>query len=160
MKEKLLRKYVRKILSEDNKILHEKKKKGIRAAGFVVLKEIDGVFKILGLSKGSQYDMPKGHIEEGEAPIEAAFRETEEESGITELSLLWGLENITLNDKLKLYIATTDQDAVIKPNPETGHYEHEDHKWLSFDEMESKALDYLVPAVTWAKQKIQEMETA
>jgi 8-oxo-dGTP pyrophosphatase MutT (NUDIX family) len=130
----------------------------IRSSGFVVLKKIENEFKILGLLQKTQYDMPKGHIEKGEAPLDAAFRETEEESGITDLTLLWGLDNIVLNDKLKLYIAVTNQDAVIRPNPESGQYEHEDHQWLTFDEMESKALDYLVPAVIWARNKVNSME--
>lgn len=37
---------------------------------------------------GESWSLPKGHIEKGETAIEAARREIDEESGITELELV------------------------------------------------------------------------
>ncbi len=38
--------------------------------------------------KGDSWSLPKGHLDPGEAPLEAARREIAEEAGITELKLL------------------------------------------------------------------------
>ena len=54
------------------------------AAGGVVVK--DGKFVII-IRKGIP-DLPKGHIEKGETPEEAALREVEEETGIGNLQII------------------------------------------------------------------------
>ena len=36
------------------------------------------------------YDLPKGHLNEGESYLEAAVRETYEESSVSELAFPWG----------------------------------------------------------------------
>ncbi|HEX8355316.1 MAG TPA: NUDIX domain-containing protein [Pyrinomonadaceae bacterium] len=56
------------------------------SAGGVVL---DGEGRVLVVSQhGTSWSLPKGHVEEGEAILEAARREIYEESGVRELELL------------------------------------------------------------------------
>ena len=94
------------------------------------------------------FDLPKGSIEVGENIIQAALRETREESNITDLRFPWGLKHIALNN-LTLFIALTSEDALIKPNPKTGNFEHKFSEWLQFDEQYFKPR--LQPAIKWAK---------
>uniref|UniRef100_A0A5S6QPX4 Bis(5'-nucleosyl)-tetraphosphatase [asymmetrical] n=1 Tax=Trichuris muris TaxID=70415 RepID=A0A5S6QPX4_TRIMR len=56
-----------------------------RAAGFVVFKRVDGLVKYLLLQASDQdhhWTPPKGHLDEGETDLDAAIRETREESGL------------------------------------------------------------------------------
>ena len=54
-------------------------------AGGVVLNNKDEVLVVK--SRDSSWSLPKGHIERGESPLEAALREIKEESGVTSLYL-------------------------------------------------------------------------
>jgi ADP-ribose pyrophosphatase YjhB (NUDIX family) len=40
---------------------------------------------------GTSWSLPKGHVDPGESPLEAAIRETREESGVVDLLLLQAL---------------------------------------------------------------------
>ena len=56
------------------------------SAGGVVL---DAEGRVLLVSQhGTSWSLPKGHLEEGETPLEAALREIHEESGVTRLELV------------------------------------------------------------------------
>ena len=117
-------------------------------AGIVVVRYFDGIPKVLGLMDDESFDLPKGTMDPGEHILQTALRETEEEAGISHLQFMWGLKFIKLNN-LTIFIAVTDEDPVIKPNPETGELEHKFAKWLQFDESQFKTL--LQPAIVWAK---------
>jgi ADP-ribose pyrophosphatase YjhB (NUDIX family) len=60
--------------------------KQTRSAGGVVLNRAGQVLVVN--QKGTSWSLPKGHIDGAETPLEAAKREIEEESGITELELV------------------------------------------------------------------------
>ncbi|KHJ47019.1 putative Bis(5'-nucleosyl)-tetraphosphatase [Trichuris suis] len=56
-----------------------------KAAGFVVFKRVDGLIKYLLLQASDRdhhWTPPKGHLDEGETDLDAAIRETREESGL------------------------------------------------------------------------------
>lgn len=144
----VLREYIKAILAEAD-IKHD-------GAGIVVLREIDGEWKILGLEDDDGMDFPKGHAEKGETPMETALRETEEESSLSKSSLdfKWGKDPLIIDGHLFLYLASTRSTPEIQKNPETGELEHKGAEWLTFDEMEKKALYYLKPAVSWAREKV------
>ena len=44
---------------------------------------------------GTSWSLPKGHLEEGETPFEAALREIQEETGVTRLELVRPLGSYT-----------------------------------------------------------------
>jgi ADP-ribose pyrophosphatase YjhB (NUDIX family) len=94
---------------------------------------------------GSSWSLPKGHVDPGEEPLEAAIRETKEESGITDLEFLqtlgaYGRYKLGLNtaeDKsewkvLLFFLFKTRQNA-LKPqdphNPEA--------RWVHPDDVEA-----------------------
>ena len=59
-----------------------------KSAGGVVVRNFDGVPHVLVIRDPYQnWGLPKGHIEKGEAPIEAALREVREETGLADLVL-------------------------------------------------------------------------
>ena len=122
-------------------------------AGIVVVKNIDGRYKVLGLWAHGGYDIPKGHVEKSEDFFETAMRETEEEASITELYFNWG-KDFKVFDRLKVYLAETPQKGRIVRNKQSGILEHEHLEWLEWDEMLEKTYDYLKPAITWARKKI------
>jgi len=59
------------------------------SAGGVVL-NAEGLVLVVS-QNGTSWSLPKGHVEEGESPLEAARREIYEESGLRELELVRGL---------------------------------------------------------------------
>ncbi len=78
--------------------------KKLRAGGGIVRNKDN---QILCIFRNGKWDLPKGHIEEGETEQEAAKREVEEETGI-EVSKVQSLANISYHT----YIL--DQTRVIK----------------------------------------------
>ncbi len=55
------------------------------SAGGIVLR---GGFVLVVNQRGTSWSLPKGHIEKGEDPLQAAKREIAEESGITDLQYI------------------------------------------------------------------------
>ena len=60
--------------------------KETRSAGGVVVNKKRQVLVVS--QHGTSWSLPKGHIENGEEPLETAKREIEEESGITDLKFI------------------------------------------------------------------------
>ena len=119
-------------------------------AGVVVVKKIDGVWHTFAMWARNGYDIPKGHLEDGDTYLETAIRECEEESGINDLNFQWGTGSIKL-DNLRVFVASTEQEGQIVPNPHTGIYVHERCEWLTFEKMKYHAYKYLVPGIWWAE---------
>ncbi len=95
------------------------------AAGGIVGK--DG--KFVGIMRKGIPDLPKGHIEKGETPEQAALREVEEETGIGKLKIVKELPSTWHcyfeNDEWKLkrtywYLMHTDEAIQPKPQTEEG----------------------------------------
>ena len=122
-------------------------------AGIVVVRKVQGQYKVLGLWARGGYDIPKGHVEDGEGFFETAVRETEEEAKITELIFSWGKDHIKA-DRLMVYLAETTQHGEVVRNKHSGILEHEHLKWMDWDKMSEQTYDYLVPAIKWAKEKV------
>ena len=135
-------------------VMLPKSKKKAQRAGVVVLRQFPSGYKLLGLRYYGSYDLPKGAVEPFENIFAAAIRETEEESGITDLDFKWGM--ITTQARhVTLYIAATNEDPILRPNPETGEYEHHGAKWLSLKQASQKLHPYLRPVVRWVREVIK-----
>ena len=92
------------------------------AAGGVVVK--NGTF--VGIVRHGIPDLPKGHIEKGESPEQAALREVEEETGIGNLRILkelpstWHCYQLGEEWRLKrTYWYLMESDEAIQPKPQT-----------------------------------------
>jgi len=110
-------------------------------AGGVVLNGQGSVLVVN--QRGSTWSLPKGHVDPGEEPLEAAIREIREESGVSELQFLGSLGafgRYKIGQDLKddksewkvmlFFLFRTDQNA-LKPqdphNPEA--------RWVHPDEV-------------------------
>tara|TARA_R100001594_G_scaffold148536_2_gene203966 strand:- start:337 stop:732 length:396 start_codon:yes stop_codon:yes gene_type:complete len=125
-----------------------------KSAGVVVVRKFDDGIKVLCLKKfDGIYDITKGIVDDGESDIETALREVQEESGIVDLRFDWGLCSKSYGMG-RVFLASTEQDAFVGINPETGQKEHESYAWLSFDEAINLVEDFLVDAIVWAKLKV------
>ncbi len=153
-----LKRFIKNILREDKMSIKVTKKKLPDGAGVVVVKKIDEEWKVLGLRLYGKYDIPKGEIEDEEDTFTTAIRETEEEACITDLNFRWGTEPTVISGKanITVYLAETTQDPAIKKNPHTGIFEHHAAAWVDWDFMEERVYGYLKPAISWARNIVNE----
>jgi 8-oxo-dGTP pyrophosphatase MutT (NUDIX family) len=68
-------------------VAHERAKRETSAGGVVVRRTVDGVVYLLIHDGHRNWGFPKGHLDRGEGPAEAARREVAEETGLTGLAL-------------------------------------------------------------------------
>jgi bis(5'-nucleosidyl)-tetraphosphatase len=131
----------------------------VLAAGIVVVRKQNDEWRYLLLRAYRNWDFPKGVVEQGEEPLEAAIRETEEETGITDLRFTWGYgfrETKPYSGGKKIaryYIAETNTEEVtFSVNPEIGAPEHHKFRWVSNDELQRLCSERLLPVVEWSIQ--------
>jgi bis(5'-nucleosidyl)-tetraphosphatase len=123
-------------------------------AGMIVIRMFDGGLKVLVLKDAQGvFDLPKGKLDPGEELFNCAVRETSEEASIDEIRFPWGKECFKM-ENLTFYLCETDQDPVIRENPEHGFFEHESASW--FDPLEAQKIlpEYLKPAMEWAIHRL------
>jgi bis(5'-nucleosidyl)-tetraphosphatase len=104
-----------------------------------------------------KWDFPKGGVEAGEAPLEAARRELREETGITEFALAWG--EISLDTApysggkvATYYPARVEKRPLTLPvNPELGHPEHHEYRWVSYERARALLPPRLTAILDWAQ---------
>lgn len=115
------------------------------AAGFVLACETGGQRRYLLLknARHNTWGFPKGHSEEGESLIETARRETQEETGITDLEIIDGFaisDSYRVNAPRKAGYRKTVTYFLAK-TPRAQHvqsHEHVDSAWLPYDEALSR----------------------
>jgi bis(5'-nucleosidyl)-tetraphosphatase len=132
-------------------------KKGKFAAGAVVLRRRAGRWSCLVLRAYRNWDFPKGLVEPGEAPLEAALREVHEETGLRDVALPWGdswreTEPYAGGKVARYYLAESVQGTVVLPvSPELGRPEHHEFRWLDFDAAFRILPERLLPVLRWAR---------
>lgn len=132
----------------------------IKVAG-VIIKNIDGKYLMCHPTNHPDvWSMTKGHVEEGENPLEAAIRETYEECNLDikklkgEITLVGSIEyNIPIGRKhLSLYLFKSQQDLKsmnIKCNSsfidEHGNktFEMDNFKWMDYEEVMNKGMRFV-----------------
>jgi bis(5'-nucleosidyl)-tetraphosphatase len=106
------------------------------------------------------WDFPKGLMEEGEEPVQAALRELREETGIATTEFEWGERHMdtgpySRGKTARYFLArTAEENVVLGPSPETGEPEHHEWRWVSFDEAYDLASPRVREVVRWARQII------
>ncbi len=110
----------------------------------------------------ANWDFPKGQIEAGEQELEAAIRETREETGISDLSFPWGMAYLETGPYgpgkiARYYIGKTDTETVLLPvSAELGRPEHDEFRWVGYPEARELLPPRLQPVLEWVESMTSE----
>ena len=130
------------------------------SAGVVVVHTAAPAVQYLLLRAYKNWDFPKGLVEPGEQPLEAAVREVREETTLENLAFDWGRDFIDTGpyNKGKIsryYLARSNDTRVHLPiNPELGFPEHQEARWVGFESALTMVSPRLLPVIHWARDII------
>jgi len=126
------------------------------SAGVVVVHVAAETVQYLLLRAYKNWDFPKGLVEPGEQPLDAAVREVKEETTLVNLVFDWGKEYLDTGpyNKGKIsryYLARSNVTQVHLPiNPELGFPEHQEARWVGFETALNMVSPRLKPVIHWA----------
>jgi len=132
----------------------------ILSCGVVPVRYAWGNWQLLVLRAYKNWDFPKGLVEPNEDPLDAAQRETLEETGITDLEFVFGedfKETVPYagNKVARYYIAETRFEQIVLPvSPELGRPEHDEWRWVTCDEAEDLLPPRLTHVLEWVRKQI------
>jgi 8-oxo-dGTP pyrophosphatase MutT (NUDIX family) len=127
------------------------------SSGVVIVNGAGAQRQVLLLRAYKNWDFPKGLVEAGEEPFEAALREVREETTLHGLIFDWGHEFCETGPYNKgkvarYYIARSDERDVHLPvNPDLGMPEHHEARWASYAEALLMVSARLIPVLEWAR---------
>lgn len=133
----------------------------VLSAGVVIIRREQEACRFLLLRAYSYWDFPKGEIEPGENPLEAARREVSEETGITDLLFPWGevyhetppYRSGNRQKVARYYIAEIrQQEVVLGVNPELGRAEHDEYRWVDVEQAQTLLGERLQQVLQWAME--------
>jgi len=136
------------------------------SAGAVVLRPAPEGWRYLLLRVFRTWDFPKGGLEPGEAPLQAAVREVEEETALTALEFRWGevyreTARYSAGKVARYYVAASREGRVSLPvNPELGRPEHHEFRWVSYADARRLLPERLQPILDWVHELVEVPEPA
>lgn len=131
------------------------------SAGLVVVRFTAAEPRYLLLRAYRYWDCPKGRVEAGEDPLEAACRETREETGLRDLQLLWGRIHCETppyrGGKIaRYYLARSDRGEPRLPiSPELGRPEHHEFRWASHTQAQGLLVPRVRAVLDWAHEQVR-----
>lgn len=137
-----------------------------RSAGVVPVRRTPLGPLMLVLRAWRHWDFPKGRIEAGETPLDAAIRESLEEAGLDDLTFPWGHVYCDTtpyaSGKVARYFLgeTRREDVVLPINPELGRPEHHEGRWLALPAARALLVPRLQAIVDWADSVLKAQPSA
>lgn len=138
--------------------------KKVESSGIVLVRFENNIPLLLLMRAYTYWDFHKGGIEENENKLNAAIREVKEETSITNLNFKWGksyyeTEQYGKNKKTVFYfIAETDQkDIIMGISPLLGTPEHEEYKWVTFEEAKKLTVYRINKVINWVEKRVFEL---
>ncbi len=113
--------------------------------------------QVLLLRAYRNWDFPKGLVEPREEPFDAALREVREETTLQDLAFDWGTDFMETGPYnrgkiARYYLARSEATEVRLPiNPEIGKPEHDEARWVTFDQALLMVAPRLEPVLRWAR---------
>jgi 8-oxo-dGTP pyrophosphatase MutT (NUDIX family) len=135
---------------------------GLVSAGIVPVRRTADGWRILILRAYKNWDFPKGFIDPGETPLQAAKREAAEEAELTDLEFPFGevyrdTAPYSGGKVARYYLADTRKEQVVLPiSPELGRPEHHEGRWVSLGEAERLLPPRLQPVLAWAAEVLKD----
>lgn len=131
----------------------------VRSAGIVIVRRFEEGYRFLILRCYRYWDFPKGELDAGEEPMDAARRETREETGLIDLRFRWG-EDFTETPPYgrgkvaRYYLAESPTGEVRLPvSPELGVPEHHEFRWAAPEEALALLNDRVSTVLLWARRR-------
>ena len=127
------------------------------SAGAVLVRSGPSGWRYLLLRVYRTWDFPKGGVEPGETPLQAAVREVEEETGLRDLEFHWGDAHCdtapySSGKVARYFLAVSPRQAVHLPiNPELGRAEHHEFRWVPCADAQRLLPPRLQPVLAWAE---------
>lgn len=125
-----------------------------------MLRRFGTEWRYLLLRTYGNWEFPKGQIEPGEEPLQAALRETAEETTLTGLAFDFGEDHYetapySAGKIARYYVAMSAKGAVGLPiNPELGRPEHDEFRWVGHEAARRLLPPRLVPVLDWAREQV------
>jgi 8-oxo-dGTP pyrophosphatase MutT (NUDIX family) len=135
------------------------------SAGIIITDMSSTALRVLCLRAYSNWDFPKGELEDGESYIDAAVRETEEETELLNGSdynltgdqtpgVIYGAGK---NKKTAYYFLATrvsSKEPFLPISIKLGKPENDEYRWMSTTEMEETFPNRLKPFISWVKERV------
>lgn len=137
---------------------------GARSSGIVVVRKTAASHVFLLLRVYRSWDFPKGLIESDEDALQAAIRETQEETGLCDLAFSWGYEfaetlPYTKGKIARYYLAEATRGEVnLGVNPLLGRAEHHEYRWVTADTAALLLPPRLKTVFEWARRRIAQTD--
>lgn len=133
----------------------------LRSYGIIPVAMLEsGEVEFLLLRAYKNWDFPKGGSDENESPVETARREMTEETGIVDVEMPWGeLSKSTVvygaGKVATYYLGRIGKRSITLPvSEELGRPEHDEYRWVSYQEAKTLLPERLVDILDWASSVI------
>jgi bis(5'-nucleosidyl)-tetraphosphatase len=131
------------------------------SAGVIIVRGFDDAWRYLVLRVYNYWDFPKGEVEPGEDPIDAAVREVTEETTLEDLSFRWGSEFRETppyrgGKVARYYLAESRSGDVALPiSEELGRPEHDEFRWIGYEGARALLAERVRPILDWADERLR-----
>lgn len=130
------------------------------SAGVIIVRYCDAGWRYLLLRVYNYWDFPKGEVECGEDPLDAALREVREETTLEDLIFTWGREfretpPYRAGKVARYYLAESRRGTVCLPISEgLGRPEHHAFRWLHYADARELLAERVKPILDWANDRV------